>query len=91
MTMKDNAELSLYNKIRKAVHEQWDPIGVADYVDEMGEYDEYIPYLCKLLEKHPCHEEIFECLWKIETESIGMNGDRKLTEEFADRLYNLVN
>ncbi|MGY8730505.1 MAG: hypothetical protein ACKVK0_00130 [Pirellulales bacterium] len=39
----------LYEIVRRAVHSDWDPIGVAVLTDEMGEYDSYIPGLCELL------------------------------------------
>jgi len=81
---------NLYERVRQAVHIQWDPIGVAAYSDEMGEYDGYIPALCKLLKKQPSREQIFEYLWTVETESMGLSGDKQSTEEFADWLYSLI-
>ena len=69
--------------VRRAVNTDWDPIGVSDPTAEMGEYDSYVPALCELLLKHASENEIFEYLWKVETESIGLQGNRQATEQFA--------
>ena len=79
-----------YNEVRNAVHRRWDPIGVAVYSNEMGEYDSYIPALCEILNKGAGRQRIFEHLWIMETDSMGMDGDREATEEFASWLYQLV-
>jgi len=81
---------SFYDQVREAVHYRWDPIGVAAYSDEMGEYDGYIPALCELLEKVVDRQQIFEYLWIMETESMGLEGDRQATEDFSAWLYQLV-
>lgn len=88
--MKINMNASLYARIREAVHKRWDPIGVADYSNEMGEYDGYVYNLFELLEKQPSRDQIFNFLWEAETESMGLSGDRKSTEDFADWLYELI-
>jgi hypothetical protein len=87
--MRRDINPSLHEQVRQAVHRHWDPIGVAAYSDDLGEYDGYIPALCALLEDNPTKARIFEYLWKVETESMGLVGDRQLTEEFADWLYSL--
>lgn len=81
---------ALYDRVREAVHRRWDPIGVAAYSEEMGEYDSYIPALCRLLENHASSEQIFKYLWTMETESIGLSGNRPSTEAFSIWLYNLA-
>ena len=60
--MCEDTKASLYEQVRKAVHHQWDPIGVAAYSEELGEYDGYIPGLFKLLEEHSSYEKVFEYL-----------------------------
>jgi hypothetical protein len=79
----------LYETVRRAVHTDWDPIGVADLADEMGEYDSYVPGLCELLRKNASEKEVFDYLWIVETESIGLEGNREATERFAKRLCEL--
>jgi len=80
----------LHDIVRRAVHSDWDPIGVADLTDQMGEYDAYIPGLCELLCRHASEKEVFDYLWTVETESIGLQGNREATERFAAWLCNLV-
>lgn len=75
-----------YESVRRAVHADWDPIGVAEFGAETGEYDSYIPGLCELLSRHAPEKEVFEYLWTVETESLGLEGNRQATERFAKRL-----
>ena len=79
----------LFETVRRAVHTNWDPIGVSDLTTEMGEYDSYVPGLCELLRKHASEKEMFEYLWTVETESIGLQGNRQATERFAKGLCGL--
>ena len=79
----------LYEIVRKAVHFEWDPIGIADLTDEMGEYDTYVLGLCDLLDKNAPEKDVFEYLWTVETEAIGLQGNREATELFASLLCNL--
>ncbi|MBX8535501.1 hypothetical protein K5D33_12370 [Pseudomonas cichorii] len=80
---------ALYDHVRNAVYKQWDPIGIAAYSDEMGEYDAYIPGLCKLIESKAGRERLIEYLWSVETIIMGLSGDRPQTERFADQLLAL--
>lgn len=85
--MNTDIPSTLYAQVRVAVHKQWDPIGVAAYSDEMGEYDGYISGLCALIESNASREKLFEYLWTVETISMGLSGDRLHTEAFADWLF----
>lgn len=80
----------LYEIVRKAMHTDWDPIGIAALTDQMGEYDSYIPGLCDLLGKNAPEKEVFDYLWTVERESIGLQGDREATVRFASWLCNLT-
>ena len=75
-----------YNELRTLVHTRWDPIGIMDYGENMGEYDGYLPGLIQLLLKRPSNDEIFKYLWEIETVSIGLSGNKEKTKSFADLL-----
>lgn len=78
-----------YAAIRSAMMEQWDPIGVSSILEAADEYDTYVPAVCRLLiEKRPA-AEIFEYLWQLETERMGLTGDREATKAFATRLIEL--
>jgi len=76
-----------YESVRKAVNAEWDPIGVAHHVDD--EYDSYVPELCELLNRNASAEDVFSFLWTLETEHIGLCGNREATERFAHRLCEL--
>lgn len=78
--------LSKYQFIRNEIHKNWDPIGIWGLAQEMGEYDSYVQPLLNLLEEDATIEEVFEYLWKVETNFIGLNGDRVGTEEFATEI-----
>lgn len=85
----DDISSKLYNAVSEVTHRQWDPIGVCAYSNEMGEYDKYIPKLCELLLKDASEDEIFEFLWIVETESMGLSGDKNATREFSKKLIEL--
>ena len=80
---------NLFETIRRAVHINWDPIGVFELRTEMGEYDFYIKGLYELISKKASEKEIFEYLWTVETNSIGLQGNRSATERFAKWLWDL--
>ncbi len=88
--MIEKTEKSLYSEIRKAVHNEWDPIGVSNFTNDLGEYDAYIPELCRFLSHNPSSQEIFDYLWVIETNSIGMEGDKQSTLKFSEKLKILI-
>ena len=79
----------LYDVIREAIHLEWDPIGVGESALELREYDSYVPGFYLFLQSDPSEEEIFTHLWTIETQSIGLQGNRLLTEQFAKRIISL--
>lgn len=81
---------SLHQAIHKALIEEWDPIGVGDVPEAQDEYDSYIPTIYKMLISRQSKHEVFEYLWWLEVEHMGLNGDRQRTEAFAERLLNLV-
>lgn len=80
---------NLYETVRRAVHMTWDPIGVADLADGMGEYDSYVSGLCELLNRPTSEEEVFNYLWTVETVSLGLEGNRQKTERFTKWLCEL--
>ncbi len=85
-----SAMSDLYDTVRRAVHSDWDPIGISNLIDQMGEYDSYVPGLCDLLDKNASEKEVFDYLWTVETESLGLQGNRKATEHFASWLCSLT-
>jgi hypothetical protein len=81
--------IGFYDLVRKAVHTQWDPAGLGELALDFGEYDSYIPGLCELLQKPSSGPEVLKYLWTIETETLGLRGNREATEQFAKWLCEL--
>jgi hypothetical protein len=74
------------NAIRDILLKEWDPIGVKDVPEAQDEYDSYIPGVCKLLINRESSENIFQYLWKIETDNMGLTGNRNHTKSIAKKL-----
>lgn len=87
--MSENIDKEFYSLVREAVHKKWDPIGVCSYSESMGEYDGYLPNLCKLLEEDGSVDQVFRFLWTVETESMGLSGDKSATQSFSELLVDL--
>jgi IS30 family transposase len=80
----------LHQKIHKALMNDWDPIGVYGIPEAQDEYDSYIPTIYKFLfSRKPAHE-LFDYLWWLETEHMGLTGDYQKTKDFAEKLLKLV-
>lgn len=79
------------NEVRNALLQKWDPIGVKDIPGGTGEYDSYAPRITYMVLSGKAKCEIFEFLWWLETEHMGLSGDRKVTENLSDYLSELSN
>jgi len=82
--------LNRAKRYHDAIHEvlikQWDPIGVAAVPEAQDEYDMYVPEIYAKLIRHENKQQIFDHLWWIETERMGLYGNRRSTEAIAERL-----
>ncbi|MGO9112129.1 MAG: hypothetical protein ACLP9L_23125 [Thermoguttaceae bacterium] len=86
-----------YHKLAKRYHEaihnillrEWDPIGVADEPAAAGEYDGYIHKLHGMLIRHEPRHRLVDHLWWVETDCMGLFGNRLRTEAVADLLIRL--
>jgi hypothetical protein len=76
--------------IRRVLLHDWDPIGVADVPQAQDEYDSYVPELYSLLIRREPRHKLVDFLWWAETEHMGLCGNRRRTEQVADRLLNIV-
>ena len=63
---------------------QWDPIGVADVVDD--EYDCLLGPLWTLLSQHPARAEVSEHLWHEVEDHLGLDPRNHDVDRFADLL-----
>ena len=79
----------MYATIKEALLKEWDPIGVRDIPEAKNEYDGYVSVICRMLGERQSKEKIFEYLWWAETEHMGLTGNRRATEQFAERLATL--
>ena len=75
--------------IRTILLTEWDPIGVSQVPEAQDEYDGYVGGVYKLLITHANRNELFLHLWQIETERMGLFGNRQQTEAIVDRLLKL--
>jgi hypothetical protein len=77
--------------IREILLREWDPIGIAELSEAQDEYDAYVVEVYWLLSQHAKQSEVFRHLWSLETEHMGLCGDRQRTEKVAERLAGLAN
>jgi hypothetical protein len=77
----------LYDRVRHIILHEWDPIGIQGYKDwPQDEYDAYVPDVCQLLMRGASFEEVFSYMWWLETQHMGLPGERGRTEGFAKQL-----
>jgi hypothetical protein len=76
-------------KVSGLLMTSWDPIGVADVDGAHDEYDGYVEDVTLLVMEKASFEEIFNYLWSLETEHMGMRGNLEKTQSFAQELVAL--
>ncbi|MBW1860545.1 MAG: hypothetical protein JRI70_10905 [Deltaproteobacteria bacterium] len=69
---------------------EWDPIGISDVPEAQDEYDSYVPGIHKMLVSRSTEKEVFEYLWDVETQHMGLLGNRGHTEAVAGKLVQLI-
>ena len=79
-----------HGAIHDALIKEWDPIGVGGEPEAQDEYDGYVPAVYRLLISRASEDEIFDYLWQLETEHMGLCGNRQRTRAFAARLLRLI-
>lgn len=67
----------------------WDPIGVGSVPEAADEYDSYVPIIYRMLVTRQTLDVLFDYLWWLETEHMGLIGDRQRTAAFARELLTL--
>ncbi len=78
-----------HGAIRGILLHEWDPIGVAEEPNAQDEYDSYIHEIHGMLIRHEPRHRLIDHLWWVETEHMGLFGNRSPTEAVADRLLGL--
>jgi hypothetical protein len=79
----------LYIEIKKLLLMEWDPIGIREIEEASDEYDLYIPVICQMVASGKLPLEIENFLLLIETEYMGLNGNKKECERVANLLIKL--
>ena len=80
---------SYHAAIREVLLREWDPIGVADISQAADEYDSYISQVHGLLIRREPLYKLIDFLWWVETDHMGLAGNRRRTEQVAERLLRL--
>ena len=78
-----------HEAIRGILLHEWDPIGIADDPAAQDEYDGYIHEIHGMLIRHELRHRLVDHLWWVETEHMGLYGNRSRTELIADRLIRM--
>lgn len=68
---------------------EWDPLGVVDIPEADDEYDTYVNAVTSLLVRGASKEKLVAYLWTVETENMGLDGDRPRIEAAVARLLEL--
>ena len=61
-----------HHAVRRALRQEWNPIGFDELLPD-DEYDSYVPQVCKLLIQRRPMEEVFDYLWRTQTETMGLS------------------
>lgn len=81
---------SYQDAIRKILMRDWDPIGINGIPEAEDEYDSYISQIHALLIRREPKHKLVDFLWWVETENMGLYGNRQRTEHVADILMEIV-
>jgi len=85
----DAGTSTLLNRVRVALLTEWDPIGIQEIPEARDEYDSYAPGICELLMRNETSGSVFDYLWQLETDHMGLTGDQVRTHAFAERLVRM--
>jgi hypothetical protein len=80
----------LHAQIREILLRQWDPIGVADVPQAQDEYDSYVGEIASAVLAGHSASEIADHLVLIETDEMGLSGDRTRALRAASSLARLL-
>ena len=68
---------------------EWDPLGVVDVPEAHDEYNTYVYGVTSLLVRGEPQEKLIAYLWSVETEIMGLDGNRPQIEATVARLLEL--
>jgi hypothetical protein len=77
---------TLFDAVRLILMRDWDPIGINDEPDAQDEYDAYIQPLLRLVREGVSSSVLSDRLLQIETDEMGLPGDRERALRVAEKL-----
>lgn len=81
---------TLFVSVREILMRDWDPIGINEVREAQDEYDEYAAVVTQMIRKGASREEFYRYLRGVETDSIGLRGDRERASLAAESLSALA-
>lgn len=78
------------DKINKSLLEKWDPIGIFNNPGAEDEYCNYVYEIYNIILRSKSYEPLFKYLWEIETQHMGLKGNKFKTDKFAQVLFNEI-
>ena len=87
---RDSTSRALQSQVADCLLREWDPIGVQEFPEAQDEYDSYVGGIVALLMRGAVAVELSEHLWRIETERMGLAGDRENAARVAALLKALA-
>jgi hypothetical protein len=81
---------SLYERVRSILLTDWDPIGIQDVPQASDEYDQYVNALAKMVIARTPAPELSKRLLEIETQAMGLAGNRDRARAVADKLAKIA-
>jgi hypothetical protein len=75
--------------IHQILMSRWDPIGVRNVPEAQDEYDAYVTGIYGRLIHRAARHELLDYLWWVETEHMGLRGDRQRAESVVDELLEI--
>lgn len=79
----------LHRKVADVLHADWDPIGVRDIAQADDEYDRYVNSVIKMILAKKSAAELSDYLLEVETDAMGLTGDRDRAWSVAEKLLEL--
>ena len=78
------------DRISELLLKNWDPIGIKDTPGAEDEYALYIHEIYEIIRDSSPYVALFVYLWTLETDHMGLTGNKSKTEEFAKFLFNEI-
>lgn len=87
--MNDTA--GLFDRVRRILMSDWDPIGIQDAPQARDEYDDYARQITRRLADGASTTDVSSHLLEIETNTLGLPGNRRRAAAVARKLWQIAN